>query len=159
MTSVLIKPHFFGAYHHRFHSKHKEGTLWSGTEQRRGHQDTVQPIEHRSTSLRKCVQHAVTKGLHGWISRCSLAVGSAFQTAGRWWPSASAGTRSVCRNRHELVFRSSIPSHPKEGYVTILKESLLWEKRLGKTRIRITEGLTTCQWMEPHRRWTIAISS
>jgi len=22
-TSILIKPHFFGAYHHRFHSKHK----------------------------------------------------------------------------------------------------------------------------------------
>ena len=23
MTSVLIKPHFCGAYHHKFHSKHK----------------------------------------------------------------------------------------------------------------------------------------
>jgi len=35
------------------------------------------------------------------------------------------------------------------GYVTILAESLLWEERLGKTRIRTTEGLTTC--MEPHK--------
>jgi len=24
MTSVLNKPHFFGAYHHRFHSKQRE---------------------------------------------------------------------------------------------------------------------------------------
>jgi len=39
---------------------------------------------------------------------------------------------------------------PKGGYVRILAESLLWEERLGKTRIRTTEGLTTC--MEPHRR-------
>jgi len=43
------------------------------------------------------------------------------------------------------------------GYVRILAESLLWEERLGKTRIRTTEGLTTC--MEPHRGWTIASSS
>ena len=46
---------------------------------------------------------------------------------------------------------------PKGGYVRILAESLLWEERLGKTRIRTTEGLTTC--MEPHRGWTIASSS
>ena len=46
---------------------------------------------------------------------------------------------------------------PKEGYVRILAESLLWEERLGQTRIRITEGLTTC--MEPHRGWTIASNS
>jgi len=31
---------------------------------------------------------------------------------------------------------------PKGGYVRILAESLLWEERLGKTRIRTTEGLT-----------------
>ena len=43
---------------------------------------------------------------------------------------------------------------PEGGYVRILAESLLWEERLGKTRIRTTEGLTTC--MEPHRGWTIA---
>jgi len=43
---------------------------------------------------------------------------------------------------------------PKGGYVRILAESLLWEERLGKTRIRTTEGLTTC--MEPHRGWKIA---
>ena len=36
---------------------------------------------------------------------------------------------------------------PKGGYVRILAESLLWEERLGKTKIRTTEGLTTC--MEP----------
>jgi len=46
---------------------------------------------------------------------------------------------------------------PKGGYVRILAESLLWEERLGKIRIRTTEGLTTC--MEPHRGWTIASSS
>jgi len=46
---------------------------------------------------------------------------------------------------------------PKGGYVRILAESLLWEARLGKTRIRTTDGLTTC--MEPHRGWTIASSS
>jgi len=46
---------------------------------------------------------------------------------------------------------------PKGGYVRILAESLLWEERLGKTRIRTTEGLTTC--MEPHGGWTIASSS
>jgi len=46
---------------------------------------------------------------------------------------------------------------PKGGYVRILEESLLWEERLGKTRIRTTKGLTTC--MEPHRGWTIASSS
>jgi len=46
---------------------------------------------------------------------------------------------------------------PKGGYVRILAESLLWEERLGKTRMRTTEGLTTC--MEPHRGWTIASSS
>jgi len=31
---------------------------------------------------------------------------------------------------------------PKGGYVRILAESLLWEERLGKTKIRTTEGLT-----------------
>ena len=45
----------------------------------------------------------------------------------------------------------------KGGYVRILAESLLWEERLGKTRVRTTESLTTC--MEPHRGWTIASSS
>jgi len=46
---------------------------------------------------------------------------------------------------------------PKGGNVRILAESLLWEERLGKTRIRTTEGLTAC--MKPHRGWTIASSS
>jgi len=46
---------------------------------------------------------------------------------------------------------------PKGGYVRIPAESLLWEERLGKTRIKTTECLTTC--MEPHRGWTIASSS
>ena len=47
--------------------------------------------------------------------------------------------------------------HPKVGYVRILAESLLWEERLGITRIRTTEGLTTC--IKPHTGWTIASSS
>jgi len=38
---------------------------------------------------------------------------------------------------------------PKGVYVRIIAESLLWGERLGKTRIRTTEGLTT--YMEPHR--------
>ena len=46
---------------------------------------------------------------------------------------------------------------PKGGYVRILAESLLWEERFGKTRIRNTEGFTTC--MEPHGGLTIASSS
>ena len=29
---------------------------------------------------------------------------------------------------------------PKKGYVRILAQSLIWEKRLGKTRIRTSEG-------------------
>ena len=32
---------------------------------------------------------------------------------------------------------------PKGGYVRIIAESLLWEERLGKTRIRTIEGLPT----------------
>jgi len=46
---------------------------------------------------------------------------------------------------------------PKGGYVRIPAELLLWEDRLGKTRIKTTEGLAT--FMEPHRGWTIASSS
>jgi len=46
---------------------------------------------------------------------------------------------------------------PRGGHVRILAESLLWEERLGKTRRRTTEGLTTC--MKPRRGWTIASSS
>jgi len=46
---------------------------------------------------------------------------------------------------------------PKGGYVRILAESLLWEERHGKTRVRTTVGLTTC--MELHGGWTIASSS
>ena len=71
-----------------------------GMEQRRWHQDAVQPVEHQSTSPRKCVQQK-------WSStgKTADAVGSAFQTSGCWRPSASAETRSACRNRHKLVFR------------------------------------------------------
>ena len=46
---------------------------------------------------------------------------------------------------------------PKGGYVRILAESPLWEERLGKTRTRTTEGLTTR--IELHRGWTVASSS
>ena len=52
-----------------------------------------------------------------------------------------------------------IPSHPKGGYLRILAKSLLWEERLGKTRIRTIEGLNSSTCMEPHRGWTIASSS
>jgi len=105
MSSVRIKPHFFGAYHHRFHSKNKNGTLWWEArkcpwntkfrmQSRRSLQDIVQPVAHQSTSPRKFVQQK-------WSStgKTADAVGSAFQTAGRWWHSVSAGTRS------KLVFR------------------------------------------------------
>jgi len=46
---------------------------------------------------------------------------------------------------------------PKGGDVRILAESLLWEERLGKIRIRTTERIITC--MEPHRGWTNASSN
>jgi len=62
--------------------------------------------------------------------------------------------RSACRNRRSWFLDREIP---KGGYVRILAESLPWEERLGKTRIRTTKGLTTC--MEPPRGWTIASSS
>ena len=113
MTSVLIKPHFFcrffGAYDRRFHSKHRKGSLWwetrrntrFGMEQRRGHQDTEAPVEHRSTAPSKCVQHEWSG-----TGKTADAVGTAFQTVGCWWPSTSAGTRSSYRNRHKLDFRS-----------------------------------------------------
>jgi len=103
---------FFGAYHHRFHSKHKKGTLWwearrcawnarFAMEQRRRHQDAVQPVEHQSTSPRKCVQQEWSS-----MGKTVDTVGSTFQTAGHWWPSAPAGTRSACWKQHKLVFRS-----------------------------------------------------
>jgi len=57
----------------------------------------------------------------------------------------------------DLFPDQDIPSHSKGGYVRILAESLLWDEGLGKTRIRTTEGLTTC--MERHRGWTITSSS
>jgi len=50
-----------------------------------------------------------------------------------------------------------MPSRPEGEYVRILPESLLWEERLSKTRMIITEGLITC--MEPHRGWTITSNS
>ena len=80
---------FFGAYHHRFHSKHGKGTLWwearrcarnAGfrVEHRQRHQDTVQLVEHQSTSQRKCIQqewsstgetaHTVGSALNGGCS-------------------------------------------------------------------------------------------
>ena len=61
----------------------------------------MQPVEYQSTSPRKCIQCE-------WSSTGATAdaVGDAFQTAGRCRPSASAGTRSACRNRHNVVFRS-----------------------------------------------------
>jgi len=40
--------------------------------------DTVQPVEHRSTSPGKCVQHEWSS-----TSKTAGAVGSALQTAGR----------------------------------------------------------------------------
>jgi len=111
----------------------------------------VQPVEHQSTSPRKCVQHE-------WSStdKKADAVGSTFQTAGR------------CHDNPLLLLEREVHAEigingffdqeiPKGGYVRILAEMLLWEERLGKTRIRTTEGLTTC--MEPHRGWTIATSS
>ena len=101
---------FLGGYHHRFHSKHRKETLWRearrcawkarfGMEQRRRqwHQDAVQSVELQSTSQKKCVQQE-------WSStgKTTDVVGSTFQPACHWWPSASAGTRSTCRNQHRL---------------------------------------------------------
>jgi len=55
------------------------------------------------------------------------------------------------------ILDQDMPSNPKGGYVRISEESLVFEKRLGKTRIRTAEGFTTC--MKPHRGWTIVSSS
>ena len=55
---------------------------------------------------------------------------------------------NLCRFLHALL----VPAEADSA-----AESLLWEERLGKTKIRTTEGLTTC--MELHRGWTIASSS
>jgi len=41
----------------------------------------------------------------------------------------------------DWFLNQDIPSHPKGGYVRILAESFLWDKRLGETRIKTTEGL------------------
>jgi len=68
--------------------------------------------------------------------------------------SASAGTRSTCRTRHKLIFRSR--DTERRVCQNLSRVATLGE-RLGKTSIRTTEGLTT--YMEPHRGWTIASSS
>jgi len=78
------------------------------------------------------------------------------------WPLITLQVRLPEREVHTEIginwsLDQNIPSHPKGVYIRILAESLLWEKRLGKTVIRTTEGLTTC--MEPHIGWTIASSS
>ena len=112
MTSVLIKPHFFWRLSSQISFETQKRTRWwearrcawnarFGMEQRRGYQDAVQPVEHQNTLPRKCVQQE-------WSStgETADAVGIAFQTAGRWWPTASAGTRSAYRNRLNLLFRS-----------------------------------------------------
>ena len=112
----------------------------------------MQPVEHQSTATRKCVQQE-------WSStgKTADAVGSAFQTAG-----PRAVDDPLLLPEREVHAKIGInwlldQEIPKGGYVRILAESLLWEERLGKTRLRTTEGLTTC--MEPHRGWTIASSS
>jgi len=144
---------FFGAYHHRFHSKHKKGTLrWEarrragnakfGMEQRRWHQDKVQPVEHQSTSSRKCVHQE--------------------------WSSTGKPSKPLAVDDPLLLPEREVHAEigidwfldqeiPKGGYVRILVELLLLEERRGQTRIRTTEGLTTC--LEPQRGWTIASSS
>ena len=78
------------------------------------------------------------------------------------WPLITLQVRLPEREVHTEIginwsLDQKIPSHPKGVYIRILAESLLWEKHLGKTGIRTTEGLTTC--MEPHIGWTIASSS
>ena len=81
-------------------------------------------------------------------------MGSAFQTAGVDDPLFLPEREVHAETGINWFLDQEIP---KGGYVRILAESLLWEERLGKTRISTTEGLTTC--MEPHRGWTIASSS
>jgi len=114
----------------------------------------VQPVEHQFTSPRKCVQQK-------WSSTgetAAVAVGSAFSTfgSGKRLPTPLAVDDLLLLPEQEVhafginwFLDQDIPSHPKGGYVRILPESLLWKENLGKTRMRSTEGLTTC--MEPHR--------
>jgi len=95
-------------------------------EQRQWHQDAVQPVEHQFIPPRKCVQHEWSS-----MGEKADAVASAFQTAGRSWPSASAGMRSACKNRHNVGLRSRHTVTPKRrvSRVRILEESLLWIER------------------------------
>jgi len=88
---------FLGAYHHRFRSKHKKGTLWwkagrsarnarCGTRQRRWNQDAVQVDCATSWTLVHFTE-SPTKGVQQeWFrtGKMADAVGSAFQTTGRW---------------------------------------------------------------------------
>jgi len=71
--------------------------------------------------------------------------------------SASTGTRSACRNRHKLVFRSRHTVTLKRRVCQNLSRLITLGRHLGKIRIRTTEVPTTC--MKPHRGWTIASSS
>jgi len=110
----------------------------------------MQLVEHQSIPPRKCVQQE-------WSStgETADAVGNVFQTADK--PLLLPEREVHAEIGKNWFLDQDIPSHPKGGYFRILAGSLLWEEHLRKTRIRTTEGLTTC--MKPHRGWTIAISS
>jgi len=109
-----------GAYHHRFHSKHEKGTLWSET--RRCACNARFEMEFEMLDL-KWSKDDDTKTQCNWLNTSPLHRRNASNKNGparvkqrmQWkgpfrWPLltfCSAGLRSACgRNRHELVSRS-----------------------------------------------------
>jgi len=115
----------------------------------------VQPVEHQSTSPRKCLKQQWSTGCQSGAARVKRRM--------QW----EAPSKPLAVDDPLLLLEREVHAEiginwfldqeiPKGGYVRILAKSLLWEERLGKTRTRTTEGLSTC--MEPHRGWTIASS-
>jgi len=153
---------FSSAYHHRFHSEHKKGTLWweawTGAwnarfriEQRKWNQEQCKQLNTGALQRRNALNTngpARVKRRMQWEAYFKpLAVDDPLLLPEREVPVEISIT---------WFLDQDIPSQPK-GYVRILEELLPWEKHLGKTRMRETKSLPTC--IEMHRGWTIASSS
>ena len=150
---------FFGAYHHRFHSKHKKGTLYEKLE------DALEMLDlegSKDDDTKTQCNRLNNSPIHRW--NASNKNGPARVKRRMQWeaPSKTLAVEDPLllpeRKMHPEIGMNWFSDReiPIGGYVRILAESPLWEKRLGNRRIRTTEGLTTC--MEPHRGWTIASS-
>jgi len=147
MTGVLINHIFFGAYNHRFHTKRElydeklEDALvmlnleWCKDEDTRtqcNQLNTGPP--HQRNAYNKNVQARVKRWMQWEAPSKKMGVDDPLLLPAR---KVHAEIGINC------FLDQDVPSHPKGGYVKILEESLLWEERPSKTRIRTTEGLTT----------------